>query len=216
MIESGTVYVVDDDAAMRDLIEVTLKHAGLASRAHPSIDSFLQDIQGRDDHEAPACLLLDLVLPGISGLDFLEQRFRAGLPWPVIIITAKGSVRAAVRSLKMGAVDFLEKPFSPEELKTAVLEALQRHQQQLVQVREREELRNRLARLSRRERELLTAIVQGQSTKMIAETLGISARTVDHHRANLMDKMRATNVADLVRMAMQASSAESAASPSKA
>ena len=84
----------------------------------------------RGDGEMPACLLLDLVLPGISGLDFLEQRFRTGLPWPVIIITAKGS-SVQRSSLKMGAVDFLEKPFSPEELKTAVFDALQRHQRQL-------------------------------------------------------------------------------------
>ncbi len=150
-------------------------------------------------------------MPGTSGLQLLEKlkqqtvaapAFRP--PCPVIVVTGRGSVQMAVRSMKLGAVDFLEKPFEIEALVKLVRETLEKHQKLLVQARECEVVRDRIAILSARERELLDSIVQGKSTKMIADALKISARTVDHHRANLMEKMKAENVADLVRMAMEA------------
>lgn len=204
MSESGIVYVIDDDPSMCDLIESTLKHAGLAVKSFSSAEAFGKVDLCADAGGRATCILLDLEMPGLSGLEFLEQRFKGHMPCPVIIISARGSVKAAVKSMKLGAVDFLEKPFAPEALKSVVLEAIGKHQNCGGASMEKEAVRGRIARLSARERELLDAIVQGNSTKMIASRLKISARTVDHHRANLMDKMQATNVADLVRMAVQA------------
>jgi len=200
---TGTVYVVDDDPAMCELIEATLRPAGLQVQSFYSAEAFAGVNMCADAGHQPCCLLLDIQMPGISGLDFLEQRFAGGAPCPVIIISAKGSVRTAVKSMQLGAVDFLEKPFAPADLKKLVQETLATHKCTCTRALERESIRERLAALSPRERELLDAIVQGKSTKLIADALGISARTVDHHRANLMAKMHAINVADLVRMAVE-------------
>jgi FixJ family two-component response regulator len=123
---------------------------------------------------------------------------------PVIVLTAHGSVRTAVKSLKLGAVDFLEKPFEREVLLERVQTAVAADRTRRESAQSRQEVADRLATLSPRERELLGAVIEGKSTKMIADGLGISARTVDHHRANLMEKMHAANVADLVRMALEA------------
>ncbi len=203
MNPSGTVYVVDDDPSMCEFIEAALRPAGLDVRSFPSAEALAAVNMCADAGHQPCCLLLDIQMPGISGLDFLEQRYPGGAPCPVVIISAKGSIKTAVKSMKLGAVDFLEKPFSLEELRKLVLETLTRHQCTCDRMQVRESIRTRLAALSPRERELLEAIVQGKSTKMIADTLHISARTVDHHRANLMAKMHAINVADLVRMAVE-------------
>jgi two-component system response regulator FixJ len=211
-----TVYVVDDDPAMRDLIEVGLRRLGCQVRAYASAEALLaaglfSPVQAVGADTEASCLLLDLEMPGTSGLELLEKirqvaaaapRFRP--PCPVIVITARGSVESAVTSMKLGAVDFFEKPFEIDALVKLVRETLERHQGRLAAARETEAARERIGSLSARERELLDSIVQGRSTKMIADALGISARTVDHHRANLMEKMKAENVADLVRMAVEA------------
>jgi len=203
MADTGTVFVVDDDPSMCELIEAALRRAGLQVRTFPSAEAFAAANPCAECRTSACCLLLDLVMPGQSGLEFLESRL-GSLPCPVIIITARGSVQDAVKSMKLGAVDFLEKPFSTEDLTKLVLDTLQSRQCAVLVGQEREEVRGRIAILSPRERELLDAIVQGNSTKIVADRLGISPRTVDHHRANLMEKMRAINVADLVRMAVQA------------
>lgn len=204
MAEIGVVYVVDDDPSMCELIQSALTRAGLKVRSFLSAEEFAAHDSGVDDAALPRCLLLDVVMPGISGLEFLEQRWGGEAPFPVIIISAKGSIRAAVKSMQLGAVDYLEKPFSSEALTELVLNTLKKHPFDSQTARERKDIKARLTRLSPRERELLDCIVRGHSTKMIADSLGISARTIDHHRANMMEKMRAGNVADLVRMAMQA------------
>jgi len=203
MAETGLVFVVDDDPSMCELIEATLVRAGLTVKTFPSAEAFAEANPCADCKTTSCCLLLDLVMPGQSGLEFLENRLGT-LACPVIMITARGSIQDAVKSMKLGAVDFLEKPFSTEDLTKLVLETLKSRQCAALVGQEREEVRGRIATLSPRERELLDAIVLGSSTKMVADRLGISPRTVDHHRANLMEKMRAINVADLVRMAMQA------------
>lgn len=203
MNESGTVYVIDDDPAMCEFIEAALRPVGLQVRSFFSAEAFAGVNMCADAGHKPSCLLLDIQMPGISGLDFLEQRFTGGPPCPVIIISAKGSIRAAVKSMKLGALDFLEKPFAPADLKKIVLDTLEKHHCTCHELLQRESIRERLSALSPRESELLDAIVQGKSTKLIADALGISARTVDHHRANLMAKMHAINVADLVRMAVE-------------
>jgi two-component system, LuxR family, response regulator FixJ len=207
---TGVIFVIDDDVSMCELIEATLRRAGQQVRTFPSIEAFSEGVNLLEESaKMPCCLLLDLVMPGQSGLEFLEEHYgKGGAPCPVIIITARGSVRDAVKSMKLGAIDFLEKPFATEALTALVLETLKHSQSQGLDAQARQLVRGRIASLSPRERELLGAIVQGNSTKMIANRLEISARTVDHHRANLMEKMQATNVADLVRMAMQADYAQ--------
>lgn len=205
MAEVGVVHVVDDDPSIRELVQVALERAGLQVRTYASADEFATvDFVAEFSGEMPCCVLLDLVMPGTSGLELLEAKGKGHPCCPVIIMTARGTVEAAVRSMKLGASDFIEKPFEPEAVVALVLEALRKHQAKKSKAIDCEAVRKRLASLSPREGELLEAIVLGRSTKMIADTLGISARTVDHHRANLMDKMQASNVADLVRMAVEA------------
>ncbi len=204
MTVSGTVFVIDDDPAGRDLVESTLARTGLKVRTFSSPEAFATINLCEETAGMPCCLILELAMPGQCGLEFLEQRFGGRAPCAVIFVTARPSVQDAVKAMKLGAVDFLEKPFAPDALTSAVFDALKARKCPDAIDRERQILRDRIAGLSPRERELLDAIVAGNSTKMIAVRLGISARTVDHHRANLMDKMRAANVADLVRMAVQA------------
>jgi two-component system, LuxR family, response regulator FixJ len=200
MNPANTAYVIDDDPSMRSLIEATLKAEGIEVRSFASAEEFA----GFAMPDGVSCILLDLEMPGLSGLEFLEKHFQGKSGCPVIIVTAHGSVPAAVKSFKLGAVDFLEKPFERPVLVKAVTAALAADKARRESVGANEEVRKRLATLSPRESELLGAVIEGKSTKMIADELGISARTVDHHRANLMAKMRAANVADLVRMAVEA------------
>jgi two-component system, LuxR family, response regulator FixJ len=204
MAPAGTVFLIDHDPAIRDLVETTLQSSGLRVRAFASAEAFAAINLCEETAGLPCCLLLELAMPGKSGLDFLEKRFGGRAPCAVVMFASRPTVQDVVKAMKLGAVDFLEKPLAPEALTIAVLDALKHRKCPDALDHERQILLHRIARLSPRERELLEAIVAGNSTKMIAMRLGISARTVDHHRANLMDKMRATNVADLVRMAVQA------------
>jgi FixJ family two-component response regulator len=204
MADAGIVFVVDEDAAVRQLIETTLQRAGLIVRAFSTIQEFGGINICAECGGLPCCLMMEMTVEDRSGLEFLEKRFAGRSPCPVMMITARPSIQDTVKAMKLGAVDVIEKPLVPETLAAAVVEVLRTHQCHSAARLEAEGVRKRIASLSPRERELLDAIVLGSSTKMIADRLGISARTVDHHRANLMEKMRATNVADLVRMAMQA------------
>jgi two-component system, LuxR family, response regulator FixJ len=204
MAETGIVFLVDDDALMCQTIKAALQRAGLKVRTFSSIHAFGGMNICSECGGLPCCLVMEMAVGELSGLDFLEKRFSGRTPCPVIMITARPSIQDTVKSMKLGAVDVIEKPFATETLTAAVLETLRTHKCSSAARLEREAVRVRIATLSPRERELLDAIVLGSSTKMIADRLGISARTVDHHRANLMEKMRAANVADLVRMAMQA------------
>jgi FixJ family two-component response regulator len=201
MTDNPAVYIVDDDASVRALIAATVRAAGIEPVTFESADQFAAFTLP----DRPACILLDLEMPGRSGLDLLERHFNGGgMPCPVIIVTAHASVQAAVKSMKLGAVDFLEKPFERQTLLTLVQGAIEKDRQRRAAAGAVSEITRRLGTLSPRERELLGAVIDGKSTKMIADELGISARTVDHHRANLMEKMAAANVADLVRMAVAA------------
>jgi two-component system response regulator FixJ len=194
------VYIVDDDPSIRNLVEALVRGAGLDVKCFANADEFA----GFTLTDRPSCILLDLEMPGRSGLEMLDHRFPGALPCPVIIMTAHASVPLAVKSLKRGVVDFLEKPFEHQALLRLVQAAIASDRTRRANSGTMEELRKRLATLSPRERELLGAVIDGKSTKMIADELQISARTVDHHRANLMEKMQAANVADLVRMALKA------------
>jgi len=198
--DRGIVYIVDDDPSICTLIEAIATQAGLQAKSFATADDFARYTLP----DQPSCLLLDLELPGTSGLELLERQISDSCRCPVIVLTAHGSVRTAVKSLKLGAVDFLEKPFEPAALLERVQAAIAADRTRRAASGSTNEVRKRLATLSPRERELLAAVIEGKSTKMIADTLKISARTVDHHRANLMEKMHAANVADLVRMALEA------------
>ncbi len=203
MNPTNTAYVIDDDPSMRSLMEATLKAEGIEVRSFASAEEFAAFSMP----DGVSCILLDLEMPGLSGLEFLEKHFHGtsgGGGCPVLVVTAHGSVPAAVKSFKLGAVDFLEKPFERPVLVKAVNAALAADKARRDAKGASDEVRKRLGTLSPRESELLAAVIEGKSTKMIADELGISARTVDHHRANLMAKMRAANVADLVRMAVEA------------
>ncbi len=205
MAETGIVFAIDSDAVTCDLIRSTFANTGLAVRTCPSVDNFA-GVNLSEGTSLPHCLLLDVDAGGGDGgwAMFLEKRVAEDPLGPVILMASKGTVRMAVTALKLGALDLLEKPVSSEQLREVVDEALKRSAALISSRQHQSAVRQRLSVLSPREREMLDAIVQGKSTKMVADLLQISARTVDHHRANLMDKMGAKNVADLVRMAVEA------------
>ena len=178
MNPTNTAYVIDDDPSMRSLMEATLKAEGIDVRSFASAEEFA----GFSMPDGVSCILLDLEMPGLSGLEFLEKHFQGksgGGACPVIVVTAHGSVPAAVKSFKLGAVDFLEKPFERPVLVKAVNAALASDKARRDSKGASDEVRKRLGSLSPRESELLAAVIEGKSTKMIADELGISARTVN-------------------------------------
>jgi FixJ family two-component response regulator len=192
-----TVHVVDDDASMRTSLARLLGGAGYAVRLYTSAEELLA-VAGPD---LPGCLLLDLRLPGLTGLELLDRLIECGCIAPVVFLTAHGDVAAGVRAMKRGAVDFLEKPVGGGHLLTAVAQALARGADLRRQRDELSELRARVARLSDREREVWRRVAQGQLNKQIAFDLGIVERTVKLHRAAAMEKLGATSSADLARIA---------------
>jgi two-component system, LuxR family, response regulator FixJ len=198
MPDNGVVYVIDDDEAVRQSLEFLLGTADIEVRTYPSAKAFLDGLS----EVAAGCVITDVRMPGMSGIELLQrvQEIRPGLP--VIVITGHGDVPLAVEAMKVGAVDFLEKPFDDELLLAAVRAAFRRKDGDDGREAERHELAQRVAALSRRERQVLEGLVAGQPNKIIAFDLGISPRTVEIYRANLMTKMQAASLSDLVRMAL--------------
>lgn len=204
--EQAVVYVVDDDEAVRDSLRWLLEANGFRVQVFASAEEFLNaDRPGRIDR--PGCLLLDVRMPGMSGLQLHDELLRRGSTLPLIFITGHGDVSMAVSSMKKGAVDFLEKPFSDEELCAVVRQHLDRatlsHQANSA---EREAM-GRVERLTGRERQVLDLIVGGRLNKQIADDLDISIKTVEAHRANIMTKLGARTMADLMRIALKATGA---------
>ena len=204
--EQAVVYVVDDDEAVRDSLRWLLEANGFRVQVFASAEEFLNaDRPGRIDR--PGCLLLDVRMPGMSGLQLHDELLRRGSTLPLIFITGHGDVGMAVSSMKKGAVDFLEKPFSDEELCAVVRQHLDRailsHQANSA---EREAM-GRVERLTGRERQVLDLIVGGRLNKQIADDLDISIKTVEAHRANIMTKLGARTMADLIRIALKATGA---------
>ena len=189
MSEEPVVFVVDDDPALRDSIALLARAEGLTARTFDSARSFLDAW----DRTEPGCLIVDLRMPGLSGLDLQERLAGDADAPPIIFLTGHGTVPAAVRALKAGAMDFLEKPFDPATLLARVREALARDR------RRRSDAR-RLAALTRREREVLEQVASGKPNKVIAAGLGISDRTVEQHRAHGLRKIGMRSVAELVRL----------------
>jgi FixJ family two-component response regulator len=195
-VSEAIVYVVDDDASLRKALSRLIRTAGLDVETFPSASAFLD----RPSTDRPACLLLDVRLPGPSGLDLQAQLTSGGPDIPIIFITAHADVRASVVAMKGGAVDFLQKPFNPKELLACVQGALRRSREQRVERMEIMEFERRLAALTPRERDVLMVVVTGKLNKQIAGDLSIAEKTVKVHRGRVMEKMQASSVADLIYM----------------
>lgn len=195
---NATVFVVDDDQAMRSSLQWLIESIGMKVESFSAADEFLkQYYPGR-----AGCLLLDVRMPGMSGLELQEYLRNNDIHIPVIIITGHGDVPMAVRAMKSGAVDFIEKPFNDEMLLDAIRNALALDERQRSRQAERAEIAARLAHLTPREHEVMEMVTDGQSNKEIANSLGVSAKTVEAHRARVMEKMQAGSLAELVRMAI--------------
>jgi two-component system, LuxR family, response regulator FixJ len=204
---AARVHVVDDDAAVRDSLAELMESAGLPSALYASAEEFL----GKCCANAGGCLLLDIRMSGLNGLD-LQQELRArGVDLPVIVITGHGDVPVATRAFKQGAVDFVQKPFDPLELLDAVRAALAQHERTQECRAGRAAILARLARLSAREREVLDLVTAGLANKQIAAALHLAERTIEFHRAHLMEKMAAGSIAQLVQMVVAARGADTAA-----
>jgi two-component system, LuxR family, response regulator FixJ len=204
-----TVHVIDDDEAARDSLEFLLRTAGINVNTHESAVDFLK---GAAEIKS-GCIVTDVRMPEITGIDLLKKLKDLKVDVPVILVTGHGDVPLAVEAMKIGAADFIEKPFDDEVLLAAVRSALNRQGTDDKRRAERTEIDGRLAALSNREREVLQGLVRGLANKQIAFDLGISPRTIEIYRANLMTKMHASSLSDLVRMALIADILDAGQSP---
>ncbi len=195
-----TVFVVDDDEAMRSSLKWLIESVGLQVECHESAESFINSYYpGRS-----GCLLLDVRMPGMNGLELQEYLHNHEIVIPVIIITGHGDVPMSVRAMKVGATDFIEKPFDDELLLDSIRNALVLDETQRDRQAELAELAERLALLTPREHEVMDMVTLGKSNKEIARALDVSAKTVEAHRARVMEKMQAKSLAELVRMSIHA------------
>jgi len=194
------VYVIDDDDAVRQSLEFLLKTAGIAVRGFESAKAFLEILPGIKS----GCVITDVRMPDMTGIELLRFIKQNSIDVPVIVITGHGDISLAVEAMKIGAVDFLEKPFDDNLLLASVRSALRKDADLARQKAETADIHRKLAELSNRERQVLEGLVAGKANKTIAFDLGISPRTVEIYRANLMTKMTANSLSDLVRMAISA------------
>lgn len=193
------VHVIDDDAALRDSLAFLLGSAGLRVRSFESAQAFLQELASVE----AGCVVTDVRMPGIDGLELLRLLQEMGKGLPVIVMTGHGDVPLAVKAMRLGAADFVEKPFEDEVMIASVRAALMRSLP-LQAAGVSDEMVLRLASLSQRERQVLSGLVEGQTNKEIARQFDLSPRTVEVYRAKLMTKMQANNISELVRFAMRA------------
>jgi two-component system response regulator FixJ len=207
MQPEAVIYVIDDDEAVRQSIEFLLKTVGITVRSFESARAFFEVLPEIDG----GCIVSDVRMPDITGIDLLRRVRESKPDLPVILITGHGDVPLAVEAMKLGAADFLEKPFDDDLLIASVRSALSQGADAAKRNAEIADIHDKLAGLSNRERQVLEGLVAGKPNKVIAFDLGISPRTVEIYRANLMTKMAANSLSDLVRMAMLAGIVESSA-----
>lgn len=198
------VYVVDDDEAVRDSLTWLLESNGYTVKCQSSAEGFLQSLQN-DDKKTVSCLILDVRMPGMSGLELQERLISESIPMPIAFITGHGDVSMAVTTMKKGAVDFIEKPFKESELKILVEKMLARARLDYAKADTQKNTQNLLSKLTSREKQVLERIVAGRLNKQIADDLNISIKTVEAHRANIMEKLNVNTVADLLRLALSES-----------
>jgi two-component system response regulator FixJ len=196
----GVVHIVDDDEAMRDSLLFLLDSAGLEGRAYDSATSFLNALPGLE----PGCILTDVRMPQINGLEMVRRLKAAGVELPVIVMTGHADLTLAIEAMRAGVIDFLEKPFEDEDLLSVLRAGLGRGEADRQRAQGRQDVRDRRAALSGREAEVLDGLLAGKPNKIIAYDLGISPRTVEIYRANVMTKMQAGSLSDLVRMTLLA------------
>jgi two-component system response regulator FixJ len=192
--DTPLVYLVDDDPAVRDSLSLLLRSVGLGSAVFPSALAFLEAY----DPDRHACLVADIRMPGLSGLELQQRLNERGAKIPIIFITGHGDVPMAVNAMKSGAMDFIQKPFRDQELLDRINTALQQDREQRIRLLEENAIKQRLAALTPRETEVMWRVVRGQANKVIALDLGVSQRTVELHRARVMRKLKMRSLAELV------------------
>jgi FixJ family two-component response regulator len=195
--EQATVHVIDDDVSLRDALELMLPSVGLGVRTYTSVQEFLD----AGAYDGPGCIVLDVRLPGISGLDFQSRSDGFGVHLPIVLMTGHSDVPMSVRAMKAGAVDFLPKPFRDQDMIDAVATAIERDRERRAADSAAADIRERYAGLSPREQQVMTLVTAGKMNKQVAFDLGLSEITVKTYRGAVMQKMAARTFADLVRMA---------------
>ena len=203
-MNQATVFIVDDEEAVRDSLQWLLESSGLKVALFDSAEAFLQGY----DPAQPGCLVVDVRMPGMSGLDLQEKLTELHYSIPVIFITGHGDVPMAVQAVKHGAADFLEKPFNDKELLQIVQRCLEQDQQQRAKQQQVDSTQSRLASLTPREREVMQLVVAGKLNKQIADQLNISIKTVEAHRAKVMEKAGAHSLAELVQIVLASRDSE--------
>jgi FixJ family two-component response regulator len=196
----ATVFVVDDDDAVRTSLRLLLKSVGLPVETFASAQEFLDAF----DADRAGCLVLDIRMPGMSGLELQQRLNEIHAIVPIVFITGHGDVPMAVEAMQHGAVDFIQKPFRDQDLIDRINQALEKDRDNRAGLRERDAIRRRMQQLTPREREVLDLVTQGKANKVIAGDLNVSQRTVEIHRARVMEKMGASSLAHLVRMVIEA------------
>jgi two-component system response regulator FixJ len=195
---AACVFIVDDDEAVRSSVRFLIRSVGLSAQVYASAPDFLSAYDPRH----PGCLLLDVRMPGMSGLELQQELNRRGATIPVVFITGHGDVPMAVEAMQQGAFDFLQKPFRDQDLLDRVQRALARDAESRARLAVRAEIVTRLATLTPRETEVLQLVTRGKANKVVGAELGVSQRTVEIHRAHVMEKMNASSLAELVRMVL--------------